>query len=159
MANIYALSLDGVDHRYIGATTQKIHRRLTGHKQNALQPYRRGTAPVYDWMREVGPNNVIATLIDRVPDSDIHEAERRWISNLRAQGFDLLNETDGGPGRPGPHPPEDVARVAAGHIGKKRGPYNWADVSKQVASGAKAAHNRWHVGRGIVKDDCTFCST
>lgn len=154
MADIYALSTDGVDYRYVGATRDTPGRRLTDHKIKA----KRGVVrPVYDWMRSVGPSTIATTLLDRVPDDEIHEAEALWISRLRAEGHDLLNVQDGGPGRPGYRSPEEAARTGAAHVGIKHKKHEFKDITTQVVSGARGAHSRWHAARGIVNNDCVFC--
>jgi hypothetical protein len=112
---------------------------------------------VHNWMRDVGLPNVTVALLDRVPDEQIHEAERSWISRLRAEGFDLLNVAEGGLGRPGYRSPEEVARCAVAHIGVKHKKHEFADIQTQVVSGARGAHNRWHVARGLIKESCMFC--
>lgn len=141
-------------------------------------------APLYDWFREEGLDDVTATVLEKLPTDasreQLGEREKLWVARLCEEGYDLLNVTAGGLGMPGHRwtdeqrqaiservkqqdighlwKPESIAKATAARTGVKRGPYRWADVSKQAASGAKAAHNRWHVGRGIRKDDCTYCS-
>jgi hypothetical protein len=92
-----------------------------------------------------------------VSDEQMHDAERQWIKRFRDEGYALVNEADGGPGRPGQHPADDVSRAAAARTGIKHKPHVFKDIQTQVVSGGRGAHNRWHVARGIVSNDCTHC--
>ena len=143
--------------------------------------------PLYDWMREVGPADVVVTVLEKCPYDSSAEAlgqrEAYWIARLREEGHSLLNIASGGLGQPGVkwtddrkaqmseivrqqmqvrnhlQEPEVRAKATAARTGRKRGPYAWTDVAKQAESGALAAHNRWHVARGITKPECAHCST
>lgn len=180
---VYALSTDGENHRYIGYTTKKIRQRLSMHRWEAKHD---NPAKLYDWMREVGPDNVIVTVLEKLPtDSTLGqlggEREAHWIARLRGEGYDLINKTTGGPGMPGVKPtaeqlaarserarlqiqahnhlqtPENREKRRAAHVGIKHKKHEFKDIQAQVVSGARGAHNRWHVARGIINNDCTHC--
>lgn len=92
VATIYALMDPRNDAiRYVGRTTQGLRARLSGHLSGG--PFN-GRAR-FDWIRglaalglcpKIVPLDVIAG-----SESDWVEAEKRWISKLRAEGVDLLN--------------------------------------------------------------------
>jgi hypothetical protein len=157
VAYIYGLSLDGADFRYVGATTSPIGTRLAFHVRAANAGR---TAPVSQWMTEVGPKAVTATILEEVGDDARWDAEVRWISRLRAEGYDLLNVAIGGRGRPGALLTEDQRR-ALGDLrrGKPHGKrHEFRDPQRQVDSGARGAHNRWHVARGKTSERCAYCA-
>lgn len=162
---IYGLSLDGKTHRYVGYTGQKgLRMRLTAHRHRA----RRGDSePLYEWMRDGGLDDVVATVLEKLPHEstrqEMGEREMHWIARLRQEGFDLLNLTLGGDGTqgfPGPRWPRDETLPTNAELrtGKRRGPYKWADMAKQQDSGARAAHNRWHVARDKTSPTCALCA-
>jgi hypothetical protein len=69
--------------------------------------------------------------------AELADAERFWIVQFRALGFDLTNHTDGGDGQTGlKHTEETKARIAASVRGRKN-------------PGAAAAHrgNKYNAGR------------
>jgi hypothetical protein len=176
---VYALSTDGHNYRYVGFTgSYGIRKRMAMHRWEA----RHGNdKPLYVWMREEGPINVIATVLEKMPtDSTVKqlgEREAYWIYRLRGESYDLVNQASGGLGAPGLtlsaerraalaekarrethlHTPENRAKRAAAHVGIKHKPHVFRDIQTQVVSGGRAAHNRWHVARGITKESCMFC--
>lgn len=163
---VYGLSTDGVDHRYVGFTAKNgLKNRMASHRFRAR--HEDSDHPFLTWMREVGPENVVTTVLEKLPFEasleDLWAAETRWIARLRLEGYDLLNKSCGGPsasGIPGPRwprKPEDPTN-ASGRTGKKHKPHHFDDINTQVVSGGRAAHNRWHVARGLTKESCMFCS-
>lgn len=107
---IYTLSLDGHAHRYVGRTTKGIRFRLMQHRYMINH----ADFPLYRWMRKVGPENVVATVLE-VCDTraDLPAREAYWVAEMRQQGMALLNCSDGGEGMVAPAPHITAARVAA----------------------------------------------
>ena len=115
LVRIYALVEEwDVIPRYVGKTVQYLHERHKAHIRDA----KRGcTLPVHYWLRkQIAANRPLSIkLLEYVePGDDWAERERHWIKHFRAEGYDLLNLTDGGEGHTGhKHPPDVVARMAA----------------------------------------------
>lgn len=86
---VYALHAGDLKYRYVG-TSKNARGRITEHRSRA----RRGhAAPVYRWMREVGPENVQIVILESIMDATLlHVIEAEWIAGLIDLGFDLLNE-------------------------------------------------------------------
>lgn len=194
---IYALSIDGETHRYVGFTAARgLRQRMASHRHEARAGRRRQP---YPWMREAGTDRVVATVLEKLPlgtsPEVLGEREVHWIAELRRRGYDLLNVTDGGPGSRGYKRSPDVqqritdahrgrtysaevrermaaskrgrklsaehrAKLSEVQMGRPRGAYNWTPngLAEQAKSGAKAAHNRWHVARGVLKEGCVHCT-
>lgn len=180
---IYALSVDGINHRYVGYNgSGGIRKRMVMHRYQAA--HQQGNA-LYDWMREQGIDNVICVVLEKLPDgstvAELGEREQYWIAKLRDEGHALFNKTDGGPGNKGfrvspetraklvagsiayhtgrPLSPEHVAKLSKIRSGKKHTKrHEFADPAKQASSGAQGAHSRWHAARGLVKPGCAYCA-
>lgn len=106
---IYALSSSDGAVRYVGVTKQSMRRRLSAHIYRA----RRGENTHKDrWIRALLAINElpIATTLE-AGEGMWQAAERRWITQLRAQGCDLTNATLGGEGCEGYKHPEHVKRA------------------------------------------------
>ena len=88
-ASIYAL-LDPItlELRYIGKANDP-KKRLATH----LSDSKKRDAPVCRWIRKVGVPKMVVILTDC---ADWQSEERRLISEARADGFRLLNVSDGG---------------------------------------------------------------
>lgn len=179
---VYALSLDGLNYRYTGATTRGTYYRLLDHRRFAAKGHE---APVYAWMRDVDPENVIATVLEEVDSADdLGDREVAWNARLRAEGHDLLNRVHEARHRPQRNvwqpSPEAIENRRRGQMGVPKPRVSaalkgkpWTDerkgrlkeamkargLSETEASsyGQLAAHGRWHVKRGIVKSGCTHC--
>lgn len=174
---VYGLSLDGVDHRYVGFTgVTGVRQRLAGHRFDARHD--RWTSRHLDWMREVGPENVQIVVLERAEPGTAQEAlaalEVQWIARLRAEGFDLLNLSGGGLGAPGTEgprwplqrgDPQTILRSGvraprksrAGNYERRKYEMSPESLAEKKRTGALAAHRRWHVGRGIIKPECSWC--
>lgn len=95
---VYALSLDGVTHRYVGFTTLGALVRLEAHYNNAV---RGRVGAVYDWIRKYIALGVpIQTVaIEECEKSQLSEREQFWIKELRTHVSEGgLNLTTGGSG-------------------------------------------------------------
>ena len=88
---VYALSLDGSTHVYVGKTRGAPETRLRKHIANA----RAGRlAPLHYWIRhqeQLGNDVVITVLESCSNEHELSAAEDRWIEDLRTRGFILLN--------------------------------------------------------------------
>lgn len=94
--HIYALAGPDMVPRYVGKTSQSLRARLVEHKRIAKQ---RARLPVHYWVRKQPRWEPSIVWIETVPaGEDWASRERYWIRELKAQGFDLLNLTDGGEG-------------------------------------------------------------
>lgn len=81
--------------RYVGATSQRLKKRLSNHKADAKS---RNSAPVHKWINSLLDEGLepIMDIVDS-GDTDIWEAkEKYWIQRCKDTGCDLLNQTDGG---------------------------------------------------------------
>lgn len=112
---IYALCEPDMRVRYVGKTTQWLHRRHKAHIQVAQNG--KSQLPVHRWLRKqikLG-NRLHIKLLENVEDGqDWKERERYWIVRLREEGNDLLNLTLGGEGLSGHSlTPEHRAKIAA----------------------------------------------
>lgn len=112
---IYALCDPTNDEiRYVGKTVQSLRSRLLQHRRAG----RRGNLPVNRWMNKHEGENLTGPFIrmlELVPSGQDWEArETHWISELSANGANLLNLTRGGEGLPGHSFSEDHrAKIAA----------------------------------------------
>lgn len=114
---VYGLaSSDGVI-RYVGQTSRSIERRLRKHHENA----RLGVnTPLYHWMRREAAQGRAVSAVTLQSDAEYGADERRVIAEMRANGVQLLNLTDGGDGTLGwKHTPDTKAKMLAKRIGLK----------------------------------------
>ncbi|HBD4848196.1 TPA: GIY-YIG nuclease family protein [Shigella flexneri] len=86
---IYALHSGDLQHRYVG--TSKNHtRRLYEHRSRARHGH---SAPVYQWMRDVGIHNIHMVILEPSPTrEEANRIEAKWIAQLLQLGYNLLNE-------------------------------------------------------------------
>lgn len=86
---VYALHSGDYIFHYVGSTSVNSDNRLYEHISRARAGHR---APVYQWMREVGPENVRVVDIVRERDKEMREAlEVSAIAQFLAEGFPLTN--------------------------------------------------------------------
>lgn len=87
---IYALYVDEGIYCYIGSTSANSTRRFYEHIYRARIGH---SAPVYEWMRSVGLENVkIIDLISLVDVANPVELEAKTIANYIAAGHPLTNQ-------------------------------------------------------------------
>lgn len=90
---------------------------------------------------------------------DWESAERRWIAELRAQGFELLNHTDGGQGPTGRKcSPESIEKTRRAHLGTRRSPEAKARMRAAWTPERKAAHIARQRGKTISEEQRRRCS-
>jgi len=89
MGIIYGL-IDGdtMELRYVGQTIGSPEDRLKAHKRKTGNPH------LDNWLRSTNTNIIV---LERDP-VDLDAAEMCWIHDMREQGADLINITDGGGG-------------------------------------------------------------
>lgn len=144
---IYALCEPDMTPRYVGKTVRYLHER---HKSHIRDARRNPRLPVHRWLaKRVRENQrLVISLIEYVPPSaDWAARERHWINEYRAQGFDLLNLTEGGEG-------------LAGHT------FTQAHREKIAAAIRTGAHCKcetcgadfWRKRNEITKGNSRFCS-
>lgn len=95
---VYALHSGDHLYAYVGATSKNSQNRLYEHIYRARVGH---TAPVYQWMREVGLENVQVVDIAKETDAETRDAlEVILIAQLIAEGHPLRNQIarDGHPG-------------------------------------------------------------
>ena len=129
---IYGL-IDGntLELRYVGQTIKTPEARLTKHYHSNRNPH------LYNWLRSTNVNVVV---LERDP-VDLDEAERRWISDMRAQGALLLNITDGGGGTLGhQHTPATRIKMSIAKRGVKRCPPT-VEVRAKISAGMRGKQN------------------
>jgi hypothetical protein len=91
---IYGLCINPGDIVYVGLTRVGPESRLKKHISNAASGR---PGKVWDWIREVGPENVhVVTLQTCDNPDDLGLLEEAWIAQLRAVGQAALNVTHGG---------------------------------------------------------------
>jgi len=119
---IYALySEDGV-YCYIGSTSKNSQNRLWEHKYRARNNH---SAPVYQWMRSVGIENVqVIDLVSLFGVSNAAELEAVTIANYISAGHPLTNQ---------------IARD--GVVG------SMSESSKQLIGDKNAGKKTWITGR------------
>lgn len=117
---------------------------MTAHLSRARRGARLG---VSHWIRSLGPNDPIVTVLQECEPERLPELEMSWIARLRDDGVQLLNYTDGGDGFRGPHSPETrekmsrtrkgvpksaewVERFASAQRGQKRRPLTEAECKR-----------------------------
>jgi hypothetical protein len=101
LVSIYTLSdpADGAI-RYVGKTKQKLNRRLRRHIADALErAFDRWADTTHRacWLRSLATAPLME-VVEECEEVDANDAERFWIVQFRALGFDLTNHTDGGDG-------------------------------------------------------------
>lgn len=110
---IYALSIDGVNYRYVGMTQIGAEARLRIHMKTGRNP----RLPSARWIkkhRDLGAE-IRAIVLEECTPEGIGAREAAWIDQLRAEGHALLNVTEGGRGGlPGfVHSEESRAKMSA----------------------------------------------
>ena len=115
LARIYGLAEPATGEiRYVGKSILAMTKRVSGHVQTA----RAGGSktPSVEWMRRLLASGLRPRVIVlEVVDGRWQEAERRWISSLRACGARLLNVHPGGNGA---HTRAALAPHFVGMLGK-----------------------------------------
>lgn len=94
MGYIYKIYNDVNDNIYIGQTTISIPTRWSQHKQNA----KTRETHLYLAMRKYGIDNFHIEKIEEVPDKQLDEREKYWISYYNSY-YDGYNSTLGGEGK------------------------------------------------------------
>jgi hypothetical protein len=125
---VYGLSSteDGVI-RYIGQTIQKPYKRLINHR-NLRARYAHTSLSKWVSASHAGGHRIIMSILDH--DAVWSDTERDTIAAYTADGFDLVNSTEGGDGRPGFVMPLDVRmKVSAGNKGKPKSAAHRAALS------------------------------
>lgn len=102
--------------RYIGKTVVKTNVRLSQHIAAAAKGRRNH---LHCWIRSLSERPTIRT-IERVSNERGFAVERETIAIYRNQGFDLVNESDGGEGQTGyAHTDATRAKLRAWNTGRK----------------------------------------
>ena len=101
-------------YRYVGLSGD-FRQRVYNHKASIKKP----KTPIAKWCLKHGWDLVKFDILDRAETiEELRDLEVAWIAKLRAEGFELLNLTDGGEGLLNPSP-EVRARMSAGRVGEK----------------------------------------
>lgn len=116
---IYGLSVGTGEIRYVGQTTVGSNKRLKTHKLNARTNPR---TPVQYWINKHGEENIHIHVLDTAETvEELDRKEIQWIANLRCNGAELLNVTEGGGGASGyTHSKETRERMSKALTGKKQ---------------------------------------
>lgn len=112
---VYALHGDDGQIAYVGSTSKNATNRRWEHVYRARSGH---SAPVYEWMREVGIDSVGVVVIAREPDPVLREAlEVSSIVQLIEEGHPLVNQMSRD-GRPGSMSQETKRRVGTANAGR-----------------------------------------
>jgi len=87
MVKIYCIE-DINDLKYVGSTTQKLHKRFTGHKQNKIRNHGKCSS------MELNLENSIIYVLEECDDSERKERERYWINKIDCVNRYKLNGID-----------------------------------------------------------------
>ncbi len=105
--------------RYVGATSYPLQDRLARHcTPSALKKSNHKTYWVRALLKQ-GLRPVIEEVESYSSAELMFQMENYWIEQFRAWGFDLVNGSDGGKGRPGPKSVEHRLKLAQTLTGKK----------------------------------------
>lgn len=83
---IYKIVNDVDDQIYVGSTTQKLYKRIDGHKQKAKKPNHEGSK-LLDLMSELGPDHFKIILLEEYPcqnSEQLRAKEDFWMRKLNA---------------------------------------------------------------------------
>lgn len=95
--NIYYLTDDIGEPRYVGKTIKTLETRLKNH----LATTKKYKSYKNNWINKVGKNQIEINLIEICDNINSNEREIYWISYFKYLGFKLTNCTDGGDGGTG----------------------------------------------------------
>ena len=117
--------------RYVGKTGQRINKRLNHHLSVATKGDRTHRSC---WIRSVimSGRSVMANVVVMVSsEAEINSLEIQHIKLRRAEGCDLVNQTDGGEGAPGRAPTNEFRqKMRAVNIGKILSPEHRRKLSE-----------------------------
>lgn len=89
---IYGLAGPDGQIRYVGFTTSTMQYRVNNHRSAAKGGH---TAPVNQWIREVGLHSFTGVELEIVPEGeDLREKAEVWIKGFESRGVNLLNCTE-----------------------------------------------------------------
>lgn len=135
---IYALYVDEGVFCYIGSTSKNSLNRLWEHNYRAKSGH---TAPVYQWMRSVGIENVkVIDLIKLDEVMNAVELEAKTIANYIAAGHPLVNQVsrDGVIGSMSESSKKAIGAKNSGKEtwikGKRGSEAGWSDERKRMQS-------------------------
>jgi hypothetical protein len=105
--------------RYIGKTVSQLNIRLSQH----ITASKKGRKNhLHCWIRSLSEKPIIIP-IETVSYEQDGETEKRIIAEYRANGYDLVNESDGGEGQKGYHHTEETKeKIRLWGIGRKMPP-------------------------------------
>ncbi len=153
---IYALAEPGTGAiRYCGKTMRPLRHRITRHLLDARFGYK---SHLYYWIRSVQarggtPSVIVCESIDiseLTRDAKIvrlNEAEKRWIAQLRALGFNLTNATNGGDGGGRKLTVAEKEKLRVLSLGSKRSPESKKLMSESARRRDPATRFRGPTGR------------
>lgn len=152
--------------KYIGITSRSLKERLGGHRFASKQPENK--YKVCTWFRNVGADNVEIVLLNTYDTVDeMKQAEKDKIKELRSEGHDLLNHTDGGDGMWGFTPwnkgiriPEDkldperfTRRLGTKHTEEDKERIRVGVIAHFEKNGHKSVYEYWVDKYGAEKAD------
>jgi NUMOD3 motif len=131
-----ASSGDGII-RYIGQTVKLPEQRLANHldaavRRAAAAARRAGRhSPLTAWITDVVASGEDVLIEVLCHDAVLHETERAMILGYQQAGFDLVNATEGGQGRPGYVMPAYVrAQISQAHKGRLKSAKHRAAIAR-----------------------------
>ena len=129
---IYGLHSGDSNYRYIGRSTNPS-RRFSSHRVAALEG---DDAPVYDWVREIGIENLCQDVLAGPISTRVGSVENDWAYFFRQQGYDLFNA-------------ESIGGAASGVCKQKK--------RQRRVKTRRSAQTRYHTKRGVYREQCRFC--
>ena len=109
--------------RYVGKTIDP-DRRWREHRNNS--EHDENSTYLYNAIRKHGKEAFIFKIVETVEcESELSDAEKRWIALYRLDGIELYNMTDGGDGQRRGWSPSDETRqkMSESHVGEKNSFY------------------------------------
>lgn len=137
--------------KYVGWTSRSPEARLYSHVYESLLPSARTRKERWILsLLSIGLNPVIE-VIGTGAGTSFKDDERRWIAFYRAQGCDLVNETDGGDGpSPGMLTPE-LRRAKAIKAMASRTPEQRSEAARKTRMGLTPEERRANIDKANAR--------
>lgn len=132
---VYAIrSSNSLEQRYVGITTKKLSKRIYLHLWESRKESPR--LPVHKWIKSIN-YDIQVDILASVPAGDVgslHKLEVEYIKEAKANGYSLLNLTDGGEGTLGYSEPLEIRKKRSENMKGEKNPRfgaKWDDDLRQ----------------------------